>query len=519
MNFKKRFTILCAILLISTWIGAFALGGLYITPLVENLHGAPGSKITFETSIINQANVQLTAPISFKDFYIDSNGNYSMTTFASYAHSCAPWITAPSTAPIISAGQSIKMPFTIHIPSNAAGEYFAAILINNTAPHQTGKIIVGVNTAILVKVTIDNRLSTHQAVFKEVKIYNTVKDKLPSNFPSSMKNVPYVLKINYKNVGNAVIGLNGQLRIISDTLHKIVLMQDLEREKTLAFPNITRTVWIPVNRILPNGNYRVLISADLGNHTMVSKSFKIKLTGQKPSEFPLLRFDKNMLEVRFERPKSFLNMVLNVESFDYRKAKIRSSIVGMKELRDGSIVEAPLDKKVFGNLKVYPNPVVVYPYSSRRMIIAGKGPAVAPADGEHYALLKFEESVVGGKATTVQIPIILSAGKLTKSIALKDFEVTPIGTETKISLDVVNSGNSLTFYAGEVFVTNEKDVTMLKSPQIISRGILYAGANVSRSLMLPVKVEKGYSVRIVMYYFNDQTFKNTASVSIQQKIK
>ncbi|WP_036221662.1 hypothetical protein [Mesoaciditoga lauensis] len=518
MNFKKYF-ILFSFFLVIMVAGVFAVGGLYITPLVENLHGAPGSEITFKTSITNQANVQLKAPISFKDFYIDSNGNYSMTTFASYTHSCAAWITAPSTAPIISAGQSIEMPFTVHIPSNAAGEYFAAILINNTPPHQTGKIIVGVNTAILVKVTIDNVPPTHRAVFKDAKIYNTMNDKLPPDFPSSMKNVPYVLKITYKNIGNAVVGLDGQLRIISDTLHKIVMMQNVEREKTLAFPDITRTVWIPIDRIMPNGNYRVLISADLGNHTMVSKSFKVKLSGQKASKFPLLKFDKNVLVAKFERPKSFLNMVLNVESLDYRKSKIKSTIVGMKELKDGSIVEATLDKEVFGNFKVYPNPVVVYPYSSRRMVIAGKGPAVKPVDGDHYALLKMEESVIGEKSTSVRIPIILEVGKLTKSIALKDFRITPNGTETNVSLDIENTGNSLTYYAGQVFVTNEKDVTVLKNPQIISRGVLYANTTVSRSLTLPVKVEKGYSVRVVMYYFTDENFKNIASVSVQQKIK
>lgn len=520
MNFKK--IILGFFLALTVVISGsiFALGGLYITPLTENLNAAPGSKITFKTSVTNQSNVQLKAIISFKDFYIDSNGNYSMTTFASYTHSCAPWITTPSKAPIIGAGQTIQVPFTIAVPSNVSGEYFATILINNTAPNQTGKVIVGVNTAIIVSVKIDNMPMTHQAKFKDVKLYSTSSNDLPKNFPSSLKSkgIPYALEMDYTNTGNSVIGLDGQLRIVSDTLHKMIDAISLERQKTLAFPGITRTIWIPINRLVPNGNYRVLLSANLGNKVMTSHIFRMKVSGEKVSPFPFLSVSQNIIKIPFRIPNAFLNVRFNMQSLDYRISNVKFEITGMTQSYQGSIVERPLNESLFGNLKVHPNPLVIYPYSKRNVVIAGKGPATAPTSGEHYALLKLDESVSGGQATTVEIPIVLSAGKLTKSIALSDFSVTPNGSNVDIALNVQNTGNSMTYYAGEIFITDAKAHAINTQPAILKIGVLYSGAKVHRTMTLPFKVEKGYTVRIVMYYFNDQTFKNTATVSIQKKI-
>jgi len=520
VNFKKIILSLFMVLIALIPASAFALGGLYVTPLIENLHGAPGSQITFTTSITNQSNVQLTAVIAFRDFYIDSNGNYSMTTFASYTHSCAPWITTPSTAPIISAGQTIQVPFTITIPSNVSGEYFATILINNTAPNQTGNIIVGVNTAIIVTVKIDNMPMTYQAQFKDVKLYNTSSNDLPANFPSSFKSngIPYALEMDYTNTGNSVIGLDGQLRIVSDTLHQIIDATSLARQNTLAFPGITRTIWIPINRLVPNGDYRVLLSANFGNGIMTSQSLSMKVTGEKVSPFPFLSVDRSIINIPFQVPNAFLNVNFNVQSLDYRISNVKFEIVGMTQSYQGSVVEAPLNESLFGNLKAYPNPLVIYPYSSRNVVIAGKGPATTPASGEYYALLKLDESVSGGQATTVEIPIVLSVGKLTKSIALSDFTVTPDGSNVNIALDVQNTGNSMTYYAGEIFITDAQAHAINSQPAILSIGVLYSGAKVHRTMTLPFKVEKGYTVRIVMYYFSDQTFKNTATVSIQQKI-
>jgi len=520
VNFKKHILGLFMILIVFIPVGVFALGGLYVMPLIENLHGAPGSQVNFTTSITNQSNVQLTAAISFKDFYVDSNGNYSMTSFASYTHSCAPWITTPSTAPVVSAGQTIQVPFTITIPSNVSGEYFAAILINNTAPNQTGNIIVGVNTAVLITLKIDNVPMTYQAKFESVKLYSTSSKDLPSNFPSSLKGseIPYALELNYTNVGNSVIGLDGQLRIVSDTLHQIVDATSLARQSTLAFPGITRTVWIPVYQLVPNGDIRVLVSANLGNGIMTSYSFSMKVTNQKISEYPFLNIDKPIIRIPFKIPNAFLNTSFNIQNLDYRISNVKFEITGMRETTDGSIVEAPLNDEIFGNLKVYPNSLTIYPYSSRNVVIAGKGPATAPASGEYYALLKLTGSVENGPATSAEVPIILYSGKLVKSIALSDFEVTPDGSNVDIALNVQNTGNSMTYYAGEIFITDAQDHAINPVPAILNIGVLYAGATVHRTMTLPFKVQKGYTVRIVMYYFNDQTFKNTATVSTQQKI-
>jgi hypothetical protein len=495
---KKIIVLFILCLVISTYYFA----SLRVYPMVAKIQSERGKEVYYAFDLQNSSNSPLKVNVKISDFFIDQNGNYFIgKSKGIYSHSCANWIKA-SNSLILSPKQEIKFPIVVTIPNSAAGYYYAAVTFSYYV--STGKkemFKISMNLPSIVAINVKNSFHTYNVKIKSLKIYNPKMDTLPKGFPSDLKNYPYVLRLNYVDVGNVVVGLQGQMRIVSDSLRRLIGVINLNREDTICFPEITRTVWIPFERLMPNGEYRALLSADLGNHHMVSQVFKFKITDASISQTPALKLDTSEINIPLERLNTYLSKNFKVESLDYRKIDIVSEITGFSQTKDGTIISAPLDKEIFGNLKMYPFKFSVYPYSEREARIAGRAPSSMPSVGQHYALLKLVASVDKGKEPKIlEIPIVMSVGKLTKSLSLNNLKITPVGTSTKVSIDVVNYGNSYVDYSGQIFVTNEEGKSMLFQPVKIKGGRVYAGFTVSPSAMVPVELKKGYTLRVVVKY-------------------
>ena len=496
---KKLFFLL--ILVVFTYVVSFS--ALRVYPLVMKVSGNPGETVKASFKLSNTSDKILNATVTIMDFYVNSNGNYITGVLKrEYKNSCRNWINISSNTLVLSQNEKTDFPIFIKIPNYASGEYFAGINFAYTPKEQPrGMFKVVMNLFCIIILDIKNSPHLYTAQFKPIKIYNTKLDKLPKNFPMSLKNYPYVFKLDYTNKGNVVIGLQGQVRIVSDTLHKLIGVANLNREDTICFPDITRTVWIPFERLMPNGEYRALLSADLGDHHMTSHVFKFKITGASLSQAPALKLDTSEIDIPLERLNTYLGKNFKIESLDYRKINVSAQLTGLIQTKDGTLVSAPLDKEIFGNLRIYPSRFSVYPYSQREARIAGRAPSIMPSAGQHYALLKLTASVDKGKEPKVlEIPIVMNVGKLTKSLSLNNLETTSVGTSTKVSIDVVNNGNSYVDYSGQVFVTNEEGKSALIQPIAMKGGRIYAGFTVSPSVVIPVKLKKGYTVRVVVKY-------------------
>ncbi len=492
----KRFLILS--ILIGFSMLSFG-ANFYVYPLAEKLSGNPGEALNFTLTLSSNFDTQVTISASTTDFFVNSKGNYDYSP--DYKFSCSDWIKLPSNNVTVSPGQSISYNVTLKIPSNASGQRFAAINLEYVPPDQTGKFRVDLDTIVIVILNITNSRNLYMTKFESAKIYNTTSKNLPKNFPQSLKTYPYAMKFEYQNEGNLIVGLQGQLRIVSDTMHKIIGNVNLDRQKTIAFPDITRTVWIPIEKLMPNGDYRALISADLGDNHMTSQSFKFKVTDAKISQKPALKLDTSEIDIPLERLNSYLGKNFNVESLDYRNVEIKADITGLSQNKDGSLEPAPLDKSVFGNLKVYPSSFVVYPYSQRVSRIAGQAPDEMPSEGQHYALLRLIASVAEGKEPKiVNIPIVMTIGKTTGSLALDDLTTTSVGTETKVSVDVENTGNSYADYSGQVFVLDAQGKSVLMQPSAIDENRVYAGFTISSGAIVPIELKKGYTVIVSIKY-------------------
>ncbi len=481
-------------------LSSFSIAALMVYPLVERLSASPGEKINFVLNLSNSSSMKTMGKIEINDFYFDSEGRHIFGKAGLYSHSCAKWIKTNNKSILVSPKESVGVPFTIDVPMNANGQYFAGISVNSQA-NQSGNFRIVLSMEVIVILEIKNTPHIYAAKFGSVSIYNTKLDKLPKDFPDSLKNYPYVFKLDYTNEGNVVIGLQGQFRVVSDTMHKLVGNVNLDRQKTICFPDITRTIWIPFERLMPNGEYRALLSADLGDHHMTSQVFKFKITDASLSQAPALRLNTSEIDIPLEKLNTYLEDNFKIESLDYRRINISAQLTGLMQTKDGTLVSAPLDKDVFGNLRIYPSKFSVYPYSQREARVAGRAPSVMPSAGQHYALLKLIASVdKGEEPKTLEIPVVMNVGKLTKSLSLNNLETTPVGTSTKVSIDVVNDGNSYVDYSGQVFVTNEEGKSALIQPVAIKGGRVYAGFTVSPSVVVPVELKKGYTVRVVVKY-------------------
>ncbi len=499
---KKKIMSIVFFILLCIFLGTNYFASLRVYPMVAKIQTEKGKKVYYAFDLQNTSDFLLKVDIKIGDFFIDSNGDYFIgRSKGNYSQSCAEWIKSSNSITLLPK-QETKFPITITVPNSAAGNYYASVTFSYYV--STGKkamFNVSMNLLSIVAINIKNSIHNYEIKVKSLKVFNPKTDNLPKNFPSNFRNYPYVLRLNYTNEGNVVIGLQGQVRIVSDTLHKLIGIANLNREDTICFPDITRTIWIPFERLMPNGEYRALLSTDLGDHHMTSHVFKFKITDASLSQAPAFKLDASEIDIPLERLNTYLGKNFKIESLDYRKINVSAQLTGLMQTKDGTLVSAPLDKDVFGNLRIYPSKFSVYPYSQREARVAGRAPSVMPSAGQHYALLKLIASVDKGKEPKVlEIPVVMNVGKLTKSLSLNNLETTSVGTSTKVSIDVVNDGNSYVDYSGQVFVTNEEGKSVLIQPVAIKGGRVYAGFTVSPSVVVPVELKKGYTVRVVVKY-------------------
>ncbi|GEM_PF-2341933 len=499
--------IIGVLLVVGVFFYVSGFSALRVYPMIKKISAEKGQKITFNFRLSNTSNTSMNVEVLLKDFFIDSNGNYFINVaFPSYSHSCRKWISVPSTAITLSPSQVMNFPITLRVPPNAAGNYYAGIAFSYSPSESNvngGKLSfkLAMNLFAIVAIDVVNSPHVYEAKFESIKLYNTKIDDLPKNFPDSLKKYPYVFRLDYTNQGNVVVGLKGQFRVVSDTLRRIVGNVDLNREETICFPGITRTIWIPFERLMPNGEYRALLSADLGEQHMTSQIFKFKITDASVSQSPILKVDNSEIDIPLRRANTYVGGDFKIESLDYRKIDISAHLSGFMQTEDGSIVSAPLDKKIFGNLKMYPSKFSVYPYSQREARIAGRAPSTMPTEGQYYALLTLVAKVAKGKEPKIlKLPIVINVGKLTKSLKVENLTASKVGTSANVSFDIVNNGNSYVDYSAEVFVTNEEKKSMLSHPVMIKGKMIYAGFTLSASANVPVELKKGYTVRVVVKY-------------------
>lgn len=152
-NIKKVLNLLTVAGLLVSFSTASALT---ISPARAELTGDPGEEISDSFLIINEQATEQVFYTSVENF--DSQGETGTPNFTAGKEGLPSWITVEEKV-TLKAGERVKVPYSVNIPTDAdAGGHFAAIFLSTVPPSlEDGQVSVGakVGMLVLLKVTGD----------------------------------------------------------------------------------------------------------------------------------------------------------------------------------------------------------------------------------------------------------------------------------------------------------------------------------------------------------------------------
>ena len=149
MKSIKNITVV-SVLLVCLFVGVKTASALTISPVKVEITGDPGQTLRGELELLNEQAGQKTFFTSFENF--EPSGDTGSPKFIGQADGLATWLAA-SPSVLISTGETIKVPYSITIPSDAeAGGYFAAIFFGEQDPatQAAGEVAIGGKLGVLI---------------------------------------------------------------------------------------------------------------------------------------------------------------------------------------------------------------------------------------------------------------------------------------------------------------------------------------------------------------------------------
>ena len=177
------------LLLVCSLLGAEPASALTISPVKVEITGDPGQTLQGELELLNEQPGQKTFFTSFENF--EPSGDTGSPKFIGKADGLATWFgAAPSV--VIATGETVKVPYTITIPSDAeAGGYFAAIFFGEQDPSTqlAGEVAIGGKLGVLILLRVAGDI-VEKAGISEFTISegSKLQSGLPINFSYRFSN-------------------------------------------------------------------------------------------------------------------------------------------------------------------------------------------------------------------------------------------------------------------------------------------------------------------------------------------
>lgn len=149
MKLIKNITVV-SLLLVCFFVSIETASALTISPVKVEVTGDPGQTLRGELELLNEQPGQKTFFTSFENF--EPSGDTGSPKFIGKADGLATWLGAASSV-AIATGETVKVPYTITIPSDAeAGGYFAAIFFGEQDPSTqlAGEVAIGGKLGVLI---------------------------------------------------------------------------------------------------------------------------------------------------------------------------------------------------------------------------------------------------------------------------------------------------------------------------------------------------------------------------------
>lgn len=149
MTSIKNITVV-SLLLVCLFVTTESASALTISPVKVEVTGDPGQTLRGELELLNEQPGQKTFFTSFENF--EPSGDTGSPKFIGNTDGLATWLGAASSV-VIATGDTVKVPYTITIPSDAeAGGYFAAIFFGEQDPttQLAGEVAIGGKLGVLI---------------------------------------------------------------------------------------------------------------------------------------------------------------------------------------------------------------------------------------------------------------------------------------------------------------------------------------------------------------------------------
>ncbi|MEI6728672.1 MAG: hypothetical protein WCK98_03450 [bacterium] len=177
-----------------------------------------GDKIEDSAVVTNGSEFAGDAIVKARDSLVDSGGQISFIENSAENLGPAKWLSVSQEKLNVPAGQGIKVPFTIQIPSDTkSGEYTAGIVAGPAASNTnlaSGGVDITVRTGITIYITVKGDLRLDANASDLVALNPTQPNfAVEINNNGSVTPENMVIKFNAKNNGNVYTVLDLKIRI------------------------------------------------------------------------------------------------------------------------------------------------------------------------------------------------------------------------------------------------------------------------------------------------------------------
>lgn len=203
MTVIKAFRVWILILFIILLTPALAID-LGISPPDINLKINPGEQYQGELYLFGSEKEAVQIRIYPMDWSLSTSGNYQFLAMGTLKRSAAPWISFSPKNVNLPPKRGQKVEYTIKVPQNASGSYWAALMAetNPTIDEASGRVQVMMAGRVAYIIRID--INGSQSGIGKI-------EKLRLNWNQENKRLEAYLKI--KNSGDSMLRFKGKLEL------------------------------------------------------------------------------------------------------------------------------------------------------------------------------------------------------------------------------------------------------------------------------------------------------------------
>ncbi|ACM24108.1 WxL protein peptidoglycan domain-containing protein [Thermotoga neapolitana] len=249
---------------------------LNVYPLVNWLDMKPGEEKTFSIRL-TAGNSQETVGIEIKDFAIKA-GSY-VYDLPDYPYSLREYISVPSTEITLAPGEVRNLPITVKIPEDFTGAQAFGSIMFTASSGRRGNIIFTLKIAVLVLVNVENPKILNLSV-EDVSFFDLTSPECPPEYRNRYGDFGTVMKLKVKNEGNLVCALNGELRVVSREIGRIVSSIPLSGDEFVIFPDLEEEFTLYTEKIMPSGKVSLQIEG-MSQGVRVAASHDVTLPERK----------------------------------------------------------------------------------------------------------------------------------------------------------------------------------------------------------------------------------------------